>query len=116
MSRTCEVCDRSGAHESRLVAPGELRKCYVAQAMADPENRANLCRPCHLALNVLARRARSDHTTAPVLILYREKLDLLIVKRNRIRQNELRSQMFLSFGRVETRSGYKKGLEGMHGV
>lgn len=112
----CEVCGKGsgkgGTHEARLVAPNELQKAYIAQAMKDPENRASLCRPCHLALNVLCRRAAPDDTTSPTLVLYREKLDGLVARRNRIRQAQLQGQMFLSFGRVESQSRFKGRLEG----
>lgn len=114
MKRACEVCLGGGTvHEARLVAPGELKKAYVAQAMADPDNRAFLCKPCHLALNVLVRRAKPDDTTAPILITRREKLDELVVRRNRIRQGQLQSQMYLNFGKVESQTRFKGRLEGV---
>jgi len=113
MKKPCEVCKKGGTvHQAKLVAPGELRKNYIAQAMADPGNHAFLCDPCHLALNVLVRRARPDDTTAAILILHREKLDELIMRRNKIRQGQLQSQMYFSFGKVESTSHFKGRLEG----
>ena len=113
MKKPCEVCKKGGTvHQAKLVAPGELRKNYIAQAMKDPENRASLCDPCHLALNVLVGRAQPDDTTAAILILYRPKLDDLITRRNRIRQGQLQTQMYFSFGKVESSAYFKGRLEG----
>jgi hypothetical protein len=113
MKTLCEVCKKGGTvHQAKLVAPGELRKNYVAQAMKDPQNRAFLCDPCHLALNVLVGRAKPDDTTSPILIIHRPKLDELIMRRNKIRQGQLQSQMYLSFGKVESTSHFKGRLEG----
>jgi hypothetical protein len=113
MKTPCEVCGKGGTvHEAKLVAPGEMKRNYIAQAMKDPGNRAFLCDPCHLALNVLSHRAKPDDTTAAILITLRPKLDALMARKSQIRKGQFDTQMYLSFGKVESQAKFKNRMEG----
>lgn len=112
--KKCEVCSGGGSlHELRLVSPNELKRDFIAQALKAPSNKATLCQPCHRAYSVLISRAAPDETTAPIVILYRDKLDLLIERRNSVKAEATKTQMHLSFGSVESGTRFQGRLEGI---
>jgi hypothetical protein len=112
--KRCEVCSGGGSlHELRLLSPAELKRDFIAQALESKSNAALLCKPCHRAYLVLISRAAPDETTAPIVILYRDKLDLLIERRNSVKAEAAKTQMHLSFGSVESGARFQGRLEGI---
>lgn len=109
----CVVCQKGGSlHEMKLLSPAEQKRNYTAQALKDHDNKVPICQPCHRAYLVLLGRTVPDQTTAPIVILYRERLDDLITKRNELRESERASQLYRPFGQVKSESIFQNGLEG----
>ena len=111
--RKCFVCGATaGLAWGKLIPDWEEKRNHVPGRADDPANREVLCRICYEAYQAKIQHAPATPDRLAVLLLRKEKLDLLVARRNvLLERGRPATGLFGPMGRTLTRKEFRAKLE-----